>query len=423
MRVLAALVVANILCCITGTLMPKKVAEWAIAEFTRLEAERSQISFRGVDRRPATPFISGDTLRTYCQHVCEDFNRCRMDPDAVLSGECIFVKTDFFDFFVKSVIPRIKNPYIIVSHNGDLSAPDGQDDATRIGMPRYVTSDLLQQEYLNGRLLGHFGQNLWWKNRTFEARPVWAHCLPIGFENRQYPIGRNLPAYIDALKRFVIERTLPPDNERPLLLIAFYPKSRVPDRHKVLSILGVFPPKGVPKPTNPFYNYTDLDHSQWLEAVSYHKFVLAPFGHGLDTHRISEIFLMGGIPVMRRSTISSCFDDSDNILGSLKRGSLPSVIVDRWEDVTKERLEAEWIRIKQYPLEHWDWRRLFVYHWVERIQEANISRSNNNGHHGTPMTSSINVTYPWPLAPATSAPSKPLGSALKEGRRLQDVFV
>jgi hypothetical protein len=93
---------------------------------------------------------------------------------------------------------------------------------------------------------------------------------------------------------------------------------------------------------------------------------------GLDTHRVSVILLMGGIPVMRRSSISSCFDDSDNTHylrngTAVTRGSLPVVIVDKWEDVTKERLEAEWTRLSAVPPERWDWRRLFMQHWVDRI--------------------------------------------------------
>ena len=36
---------------------------------------------------------------------------------------------------------------------------------------------------------------------------------------------------------------------------------------------------------------------------------------GLDTHRMTEILLMGGVPVIRQSTISSCYDDTDNVIG------------------------------------------------------------------------------------------------------------
>jgi hypothetical protein len=81
---------------------------------------------------------------------------------------------------VRSVAPRIPGRYRLLSHNGDMSTPDGQDDAPRIGMPRYVTSDLLAQEHAAGRLMAHHGQNLWWKNHTFSPRPSYLHCLPIG---------------------------------------------------------------------------------------------------------------------------------------------------------------------------------------------------------------------------------------------------
>ena len=239
-------------------------------------------------------------------------------------------------------------------------------------MPSYIVTPILAKEYQAGRLIAHHGQNLWWKNNTFTARPVYSHCLPIGFENRQYNIGKNVHVYAEVLKKTIINKPTvdfksEKQSQKPLLLVAFYPKSRVPDRHKVLQILKVFPPKGQSKPENPFYNYTDLSHIEWLNAITEHRFVLAPFGHGLDTHRVSEILLMGGIPVMRRSTISSCYDDSDNVIGNTTRGSIPVVIVDKWEDVTKERLEKEWERIKEFPLTHWDWKRLFINHWLDRI--------------------------------------------------------
>eukprot|EP01033_Poteriospumella_lacustris_P000062 gene62-40_t len=111
--------------------------------------------------------------------------------------------------------------------------------------------------------------------------------------------------------------------------------------------------------------------------------------------------MMGGVPVMRRSTISSCYDDSDNNFMNTKRGSLPIVVVDKWEDVTAERLEKEWQRIKQIPPSHWDYRRVFVYHWLERI-----FASNNTATHVD--TRIPHPTYTWPLGEMTSAPSPPL---------------
>ena len=106
-----------------------------------------------------SPMPIGDSLRAQIEHICEDSNRCRMDPTAVTNGSCIFVKTDMFDYFVKDVVNRIPGSYKIISHNGDLPSPG--ELAPRIGMPRYVTSDILRREFARGRLLAHHGQNLW----------------------------------------------------------------------------------------------------------------------------------------------------------------------------------------------------------------------------------------------------------------------
>jgi len=366
---------------IPATWLSQEAAELIAQQFLIDETARSKIQFRGTDLRTSTPFVSGDGFRSHCDHVCDETNRCRMHPETVRNGSCIFVKADFYQFFAESVTPRIPGTYKIVSHNGDLSTPDGQTDAGRIQMSKYMTSHLLEEEYRRGRLLAHHGQNLWWRNITAGAsRPPWAHCLPIGFENRQYAIGKNPQAYVDALREHIINKkpmTVEERSNRSLLLVAFYPKSRVPDRLKVLVALGAYLKDGkMPKVVDPWYNLTDLSHKEWLDSIPRHRFVLAPFGHGLDTHRVTEILQMGGVPVMRRSSISSCYDDSDNTwkvgASNKTRGSLPVVILDSWAELTKERLESEWTRIVNQPVSKWDWSRLLISHWISRIDEREI---------------------------------------------------
>jgi hypothetical protein len=361
-----------------------EVASIIVNEFDREEEIRQHHPVRGVDRRESTPFISGNGFRGNCSHICDESNACRLYPEKIHNATCVFVKTDFFEFFVKDVVNRVSGSYKIISHNGDLSAPDGQNDAPSTRMPHYITSNILQQEYEKGRLIAHHGQNLWWVNKSTSPRPVFSHCLPIGIENRQYPIGKNVNVYSNALKQYVLHEphpTLDYLNSLPLLLVAFYPKSRVPDRKNVLTKLFISQSQIDPntqQPVGKWYNETDLDHTGWLSSIGKHKFVLAPFGHGLDTHRISEILLMGGIPVMRRSTISSCYDDSDNVYTEVNprygktrihtRGSLPVVILENWDYLTKARLESEWTRLSKVILTHpWDWKRLFLQQWLDRI--------------------------------------------------------
>jgi hypothetical protein len=88
-----------------------------------------------------------------------------------------------FSFFGSDVVQRIKVPYILISHNGDVSTPDGQNDA-RIGLAIYNTTTNLLTEYESGRLLAHHGQNLWWLNPKENKKPNYSHCIPIGIENR-----------------------------------------------------------------------------------------------------------------------------------------------------------------------------------------------------------------------------------------------
>jgi hypothetical protein len=111
------------------------------------EALRALETFRGDDRRNSTPLITGDGFRALAKsHVCDETNRCRFDPLKVTPGSCIFVKSDMFEFFVTAVVDRIKVPYILLSHNGDISAPDGQDDAPQIRLPLYNTTTKLLEE-------------------------------------------------------------------------------------------------------------------------------------------------------------------------------------------------------------------------------------------------------------------------------------
>ena len=117
-------------------------------------------SIHGNDRRNSTPIVTGDGFRMMSlPHVCDETNRCRFDVDKVTPGACIFVKSDCFGFFGAEVVQRIKVPYILISHNGDQSAPDGQTDAG-IGLATFNTSENLQSEYEAGRLLALHAQNL-----------------------------------------------------------------------------------------------------------------------------------------------------------------------------------------------------------------------------------------------------------------------
>jgi len=165
--------------------LPQEDVRNIIAKFQELESKRANSA--NSDLRSSSPFITGNGFREFCApNICDEHNKCKLDPRLVKDGSCVFVKSDYFNQFVKQIAIKIPGRYVIVSHNGDLSSPDGQDDAPSIRLPIYVTSNILKSEYDAGRLLAHHGQNLWWENNRNTSRPSFLHCLPIGLENRRW---------------------------------------------------------------------------------------------------------------------------------------------------------------------------------------------------------------------------------------------
>ena len=318
-------------------------------------------------RLPSSPFITGDGFRDVCKYICDETNDCNeinkvmASKDLFVNNSCIFIQASRLNDFVKNKLKFIRstnNPqkrYTIVTHNNDDSAPD--EDTVNVSghtsLARVVTSNVLEDEFKHGRLVGIYSQNLWWRDNKILPRKSFMHCLPIGIENRYNKIGRHPTVYIDAMKYYSRNRQalIIKREQNPLLLVSF--TEDYPDRKKAKYFIKQTSHKS-------WYTHVThkMTHKEWLTSIMEHKFVLAPFGHGLDTHRIAEILLMGGVPVMRKSTINSCYDDSDNLRSDgTSRGRLPIVILESWMNITKERLESEWSRLVATK-ERWDINRL-----------------------------------------------------------------
>lgn len=321
-------------------------------------------------RLPSSPFITGDGFRDICHYICDETSDCNeineemKRKDLFVNNTCIFVQASRLGNFVKTKLKFISSSrkrYAIITHNNDNSAPDGGDTvgtrSTSSSLGPVITTDVLEREFRSGRLIGIYSQNLWWTDNKKVPRKPFMHCLPIGIENRYNKIGRHPTAYIEAMRYYSRSRQAlkVKRDSNPLLLVSF--GEEYPDRKKAKDHL-----RDNSRMDGSWFNHVSrkLTHQEWLTSIMEHKFTLCPFGNGLDTHRITEVLLMGGIPVVRTSTINSCYDDTDNLLfnGTRYRGSLPVVILESWSNITRQRLESEWSRIANTNNEHWDANRL-----------------------------------------------------------------
>jgi hypothetical protein len=182
-------------------------------------------------------------------------------------------------------------------------------------------------------------------------RPPEAKLLPIplGFENRMWPAGAAIEATIAAAAN------IPPLSEvaPPKLMYAnfrthTFPQVRAPLFNRVVS-------GDLNWATGP----AELSPEQNMQATADHKYVLAPRGNGIDSHRCWETLLMGRIPVLERSSLDPILD-----------GIVPVLLLDSYATLSRPLLEEKYAALAAQDDPVSTGRCLMDYHWCERIAAA-----------------------------------------------------
>jgi hypothetical protein len=271
------------------------------------------------DRRTSEPHITGDTFRGLADHVYDEQVH-RVVCKSVKRGDIIFVKTELLEEFFAHYHPRIRNPYILITHNSDAPTP---------GPFRHYLDD--------PKIIAWFGQNV--KGRVHpKLTPI-----PIGFENRCWLNGD--PAVLQEER----ERCQGAKKEH-LLYMNFAIRTR-PD---------VRGPLAEQFQSAPFCRVGEnRPYREFLGDIGRAKFVLCPRGNGLDTHRAWEALYMGSIPIVKTSAMDRVFD------------RLPVLIVNDWQEVTQNYLEEKW---KEMEGRTYAFEKLFFDYWKELILSAKEER-------------------------------------------------
>lgn len=77
-----------------------------------------------------------------------------------------------------------------------------------------------------------------------------------------------------------------------------------------------------------------LQNEDYQKKITQHKFTLAPWGNGIDTHRFWEILYSGSIPITQFHHIYSSFT------------SIPRVLVNEYSEITKEFLDQKFTNLE-----------------------------------------------------------------------------
>ena len=243
----------------------------------------------GENMQPSYPFITGDGFRAMANHIF-DANSNFFDIPNIKKNDIIYVNASRLTSFFRRIFPHIRIPFILISHNDDASV------------------SLFYKKYLSSyKITQWFAQNI---ENVHHPK---LKAIPIGLKNRSKPIG----AQISKIGQFIKKHHC--NKKRDIFVYANYidvhpDRSFLRQNFKNQSYIYWSPHK-------PLFEY--------LKDISNSVFVLSPRGRGLDCHRTWEALLLGAYPVIKTSASDEMYKD------------LPVVILNDWNELTKELLEQK----------------------------------------------------------------------------------
>ena len=231
-------------------------------------------------RPDSLPYVSGDTFRKFADHIFDESKS--IDPKKVQNNDIVFLKTDLKEIYFDNFHNEIKTKYIVVCHNSDTSFQPGD------------------MKYIDDKIIHCFTQNL----DTLPSAKV--SPIPIGFENARFRNNGKTKLLKKYDQKFI--------NKKDGVFCSFNTHTNYQIRSKIKELISG---------KDNFYFKQFKSFDEYLANISCYKFVLCPPGNGIDTHRVWETLLVGGIPIVEKNFLYSEFS----------RQGMPLIMIDNWEKI------------------------------------------------------------------------------------------
>lgn len=260
-----------------------------------------------------------------------------LTSNKMFNGMSIYVCSDLLKFFVNTILPQIKNTFVLVSGDSDLCVP--KEILTMI-----ETDTLLNSQYL----LKWFAQNTRMQNNNKIIQ------MPIGLDyhsinsNPEFkwrmPHENWLPIEQEKILKNIILNSKPFYERIPKIYVNF---SKNNDRFKQrISSLNIIPKNLM------VINANFTPRTINWKQTSIFSFVLSPFGMGMDCHRTWEALCLGCIPIICAPNFKNLFED------------LPILIVNNWSEINNILLIDT---INKFKNQKFNYDRLSLKYWVDKI--------------------------------------------------------
>ena len=244
---------------------------------------RTLSKYTGLYRPSSLPFLSGDTLRNYADHIYDETKK--LNPNNVKKNDIVFLKTDFLESYFKTCHISIDSKYILITHNSDIPIED---------------SDLI---YLDEKIIHWFGMKLNVEMDQFISP------LPSGLENKRYlqnGLVKNFKKVLDSDK-------FDTDSKINKVFCSFSEHTNLEVRKPLMKIAKEKDDVEIKKFNIPY---------EYLNELSKYKYNLCPEGNNFESHRIWESLLFNCTPIVVENKVNRNFFN----LG------VPMVILESWEE-------------------------------------------------------------------------------------------
>lgn len=237
-------------------------------------------------------FLCGSFFKSLCKYSVQEYSDARSHRFLFKihkkgDESKIFVKTEYLNHFLHNV--QIEYEFDLLTHNSDIN--------------------IFDQNYEDALSLQ---PNLrYWYAQNLNSRHSMMRVLPIGIANPKWEHGNQ------EILREIQEQSGLLIKNRPVY-VNFDINTNSSIRQDCLNKINLPMEK-----KRPF-----KDH---LKALSESLFCISPDGNGLDCHRHWECFYLKTIPIVTRSVFTEL----------LQEKGLPLLILDKWEDFSRESLTRE----------------------------------------------------------------------------------
>ena len=265
-------------------------------------------------RSSSYPYISGDTFRSFADHIWEE-DRKKINIADIKESDVIFCQSENLESLVSEILIGLQVKVILLLGNSDSNHGKNLDFLAKINSVRYT-----------------FAQNLL-------VRLPNVSSLPIGLENLWRRNNGKIVLFKGAsinhskkTNRVMWTFTIKTNKEARLLAARQLSKSSIADN------VGILKPK---------------THAELLRRYA---FVACPPGNGADTHRVWEAMYLRCIPIVLRNHMNEYF----------KELGLPIWVIESYSEI--EELSETALGDKYAELSHkFDSKWLWARTWFEEI--------------------------------------------------------